>query len=292
MTQPLLLTKHHGLGNDFLVALESAAPLDGDDARTLCHRREGIGADGLIVAHPTSGDASTAPGGATTDVAAAAGHEHRWTMVLWNADGGRAEISGNGIRCLGQAIARRLKLDRAEPHRLIIDTDAGPRTLELRPALDGPADELWVRVGMGPAVDGPAPSDRWASVGVEPLDQAGVDIGNPHLVAFVPESEPFDMAVVGPAVEADYPDGLNVHLVEVVDRGRLRLKVWERGAGVTQACGSGACAAGWAAHRLDLVDPTVVVSMPGGEATVELHDPDEVRLVGPATYVGEVIVDG
>ena len=288
--QPVSLTKHHGLGNDFLVALEPAAPLGPDHARRWCDRRLGIGADGLIVSEPIDG----ADG-------------HRWSMVLWNADGGRAEISGNGIRCLGQAIARRLKLDPAEAHRLVIETDAGARTVDLQADGAGPdgasgraANERSLRVGMGPASEGPPPSDRWSEVGVAPIEQLGVDIGNPHLVALVDAGggsgaadgiDRFDMAEVGPVIEADYPGGLNVHLVEVLDRSRVRLKVWERGAGVTRACGTGACAAGWAAHRLGLVDDVVTVAMPGGDAIVELDDPSEVRLIGPATLVGEVILD-
>jgi diaminopimelate epimerase len=219
--------------------------------------------------------------------------------VLWNADGGRAEISGNGIRCLGQAIIGHLGLDHSTDQRLWIETDAGTRQLTIMARTDSEnaagtetaAGVDMVRVGMGKALPGPDLSDRWPQVGVEVLAQRGVDIGNPHLVAFVDQLGDADMAAIGPVVEADYPSGLNVHLVEVTGPGSLNLRVWERGAGVTQACGSGACAAAWAANADGRVGPRVTVTMPGGSADVELTD-DEVFLIGPAVRVGQVILDG
>lgn len=282
--RPITLTKHHGLGNDFLIAVDPARPLGADEAVAWCDRRLGIGADGLIIATPEQSEG-----------------KRRWRMVLWNADGSRAEISGNGIRCLGQAIAEHLNLDNSVEQQLEIETDAGTRQLQIqaqsaqarsaRADSGRPHSETAVRVGMGKAVPGPDLSERWPQVGVDIVSQQGVDIGNPHLVAFVDSMGDADMAVIGPVIEADYPSGLNVHLVEVTDRNSINLRVWERGAGVTQACGSGACAAAWAAHASGLVDARVSVTMPGGAADVELTD-DEVFLIGPAVRVGEVIIDG
>ncbi len=287
-TQAVSMTKHHGLGNDFLVALEPAVTLESSHAVALCHRRTGLGADGLLIANPSDAADDSAddnPEG-----------RHRWQMVLYNADGGRAEISGNGIRCLGQAIARRLKLDPAETHELIIDTDAGERTLTVHgtpgATTDRFPDEIRVRVGMGTAGAGPGSSEAWSLVDVSVKQQVGVDIGNPHLVALVDSVEGLDMALIGPVIEAGYPDGCNVHLIDIPDTSSIRLKVWERGAGVTEACGSGASAAAWAANRLGFVDDKVTVHMPGGDAEVDLTDPDQVYLIGPATYVAEVIVHG
>ncbi|MEM9563446.1 MAG: diaminopimelate epimerase [Actinomycetota bacterium] len=284
----LRLTKHHGLGNDFLVVIDPWRPVDGDDAVRWCDRRTGVGADGLIQAVPIGGpgrlDAAEPP---TTN----------WRMTLWNSDGGRAEISGNGLRCLAQALAERLGHDGADDLALAIETDAGPReAIVLARSADAVPGEDRVRVGMGKAVDGPGPSDRWGGLGVEVLDQVGVDVGNPHLVGFVDPATPidgFDMAAIGPPVEADHPGGLNVHVVRVVGRRRIEMAIWERGAGVTQACGSGACAAAWAANRAGLVDGAagVEVVMPGGAAIVEVLD-DEVVLTGPAVRVAEVRVDG
>ena len=279
------LTKHHGLGNDFLIAVDparSGAPVPTEaDAVAWCDRHVGVGADGLILAtpEPDAGDSAGQP-------------VRRWRMVLWNADGGRAEISGNGIRCLGQAISDHLGLDRSTDQDLSIITDAGVRSLTIMAASDGEdSASALVRAGMGKAVAGPAPSERWGEVNISPSAQAGVDIGNPHLVAFVDSLGDADMSVIGPVVEADYPSGVNVHLVEVLGTSQVSLRVWERGAGVTQACGSGACAAAWAAHNMDLVSSPVTVDMPGGSAMVELSD-DEIFLIGPAVHVAEVIING
>ncbi|MEM7276122.1 MAG: diaminopimelate epimerase [Actinomycetota bacterium] len=297
----LSLSKHHGLGNDFLIAVDPAWTPGGDEARRWCDRHVGVGADGLLVATPL-GDAPTG------------GPRRHWRMVLWNADGGRAEISGNGIRCLGQAVADTEGLDPSQDQELTIETDAGTRgllvTAQEPPRSTPPsttdvgrtrtASTVQVRAGMGKAVEGPAPSRRWDEVGVPVVDQRGVDLGNPHLVAFVEAASPseavdvvdrFDMAEVGPVVEADYPGGCNVHLVAVAGPDRLALRVWERGAGVTQACGSGACAAAWAANAAGLVGTEVTVDMPGGSAVVTLT-PDEILLTGPAVRVAEVIIDG
>lgn len=276
---PITLTKHHGLGNDFLIAVDPPRPLTGTDAVAWCDRRQGIGADGLIQAEPL-------------------GDPHRWRMSLFNSDGGRAEISGNGLRCLAQALADHLGHHRASDLPLSIETDAGTRDaiVAARPAGAGTTDR--VTVAMGKAVEGPAPSTRFAEIGVEVTTQRGVDLGNPHLVGFVDDLDGLDMATIGPVVEADHPGGLNVHLVRVAGRSRLEMLIWERGAGVTMACGSGACAAAWTATRAGLVqadtesgDGGIEVIMPGGSARVRVVD-DEVVLTGPAVRVGEVRLDG
>lgn len=263
-------TKHHGLGNDFLIAVEPERPLTADDARHWCDRRRGIGADGLISAVRTN-DGPNSDG--------------LWTMILWNSDGSRPEVSGNGLRCLGQALAAHVGA--FEPITFTVATDGGVRTLEVQPA--HPVAQ--VRVDMGPATEVGEISDRWAEVGVEVERQIAIEIGNPHLVALVADAAAHDVTVVGPVVEADYPKGVNVHLIDVVDRSTIRLFVWERGAGYTEACGSGACAAGWAAQQWGLVDAAVDVVMPGGSARIEVAD-DTVFLTGPAAFVGAVVFDG
>ncbi len=289
------LTKHHGLGNDFLIAVDPPRPLAATEAISWCDRRTGLGADGLIIATPLEAiSAHGRDGGGDGD-----GAIRRWQMVLWNADGSRAEISGNGIRCLGQAIAEQQNLDPTTDQELTIDTDAGTRPLTIKAAAPSDADAgsqeadvtAMVRVGMGKAVDGPAPSTRWDEVSVPVSAQRGVDVGNPHLVGFVDDLGDADMAVIGPVIEADYPAGVNVHLVSVVDDTNLQLRVWERGAGVTQACGSGAVAAAWAANAAGLAGEHITVDMPGGSASVELG-PDEIYLIGPAVRVAEVIIGG
>ena len=263
-TATITATKHHGLGNDFLIAVEPERPLTADDARLWCDRRRGIGADGLISATPNS--------------------DGSWQMILWNSDGSRPEVSGNGLRCLGQALAAHVGA--FEPVTFSVATDGGVRTLDVVPG--HPVAE--VRVDMGPATEAGEVSNRWAALGVEVERQIAVDIGNPHVVALVADASIHDVAVVGPAVEADYPDGVNVHLIDVVDASTIRLYVWERGAGYTEACGSGACAAGWAAKKWGLVDAAVDVMMPGGSARIEVAD-DTIFLTGPAAFVGAVMLD-
>lgn len=263
-TATITATKHHGLGNDFLIAVEPPRPLSAADAIRWCDRRRGIGADGLISAVDT-GDGS-------------------WRMILWNSDGSRPEVSGNGLRCLGQALAAHVGA--LEPITFTVVTDGGTRTLDVEPA----RPVAQVSVDMGPASEAGVVSGRWDELGVPVERQIAVEIGNPHLVALVDDVGAHDVTVVGPAVEADYPNGINVHLIEVVDAATIRLDVWERGAGYTEACGSGACAAGWAAHRWGLVDSKVDVVMPGGTARIELAD-DRVLLTGPAEFVGAVVLD-
>lgn len=258
-------TKHHGLGNDFLIVVEPGRVLTADDARLWCDRRRGIGADGLISATPNV--------------------DGSWQMILWNSDGSRPEVSGNGLRCLGQALAAHIET--FEPVTLRVVTDGGVRTLDVEPA----HPVARVRVDMGPATEAGETSNRWSEAGVNIEHQIAIEIGNPHVVALVADASVHDVTVVGPVVEADYPKGVNVHLIDVVDRSTIRLFVWERGAGYTEACGSGACAAGWAAHQWGLVDATVDVVMPGGSARIEVAD-DTVLLTGPAEFVGAVVLDG
>jgi diaminopimelate epimerase len=277
----LQLTKHHGLGNDFLVAVlddaEAAAALASPVlARHSCDRRRGIGADGFIVAAPT--------GEAGVDA----------VMTLFNADGSRAEMSGNGVRCLAQALARHRGTDHAD---LVVATDGGRRTLQVRPHPTDAASVL-VRVGMGPVRPGPVwtPGDA-ARRALSALDPAGpraetADIGNPHLVVAVPDPCRVDVARVGPLLEADFPAGMNVHFIAVrPGRGdALDLTVWERGAGVTEACGTGASAAATVAHRWGLVGPTVTVTMPGGTVEVVVG-PEQTELIGPSTFIARIEVD-
>lgn len=266
------LTKHHGLGNDFLIAIQPSRRLGPDDAVTWCDRRRGLGADGLI--ELTTHDDTATP---------VDGDAHVWSMILWNADGSRAEISGNGMRCVGQALIR--ASDQTDGH-LVVRTDAGLRRLHVHATPDPLTHQ--VRVDMGVAGQGPPPSDRLSELGVEAHRQLGVDMGNPHLVVLVDDPATIDLAAVGPRVEADYPSGINVHFVRVDNPSTITLEVWERGAGLTEACGSGACAAAYAARQWGLTDATVKVSMVGGSAEVEVGD--TIHLTGPATFVADISV--
>ncbi len=276
------LTKHHGLGNDFLVCLVPEGEpieLSGDLARSLCDRRTGIGADGLIYgtgfANVDFGD-----GRMLSDVDR--------IMHLFNSDGSRAEMSGNGIRCLAQAIAAERGTDTCS---LTISTDGGRRQLEVSPG--DSADTVQVRVEMGAAKPGPDhdPARVASALGlsVDGLLTGTADLGNPHLVVMVDDPHAIDVADRGAAIEADFADGCNVHFVRALDRDHLDLVVWERGAGITQACGTGATAAAHAAHGWGLVDKQVKVDMPGGSATVEVAD-DQLWLTGPATHIARIVL--
>jgi len=264
----LRLTKHHGLGNDFLVLLDLDDCLVGPGrpvpdtaalAVRVCDRRRGVGADGLLVAtHGTQG----------SDV----------TMELRNADGTRAEMSGNGIRCLAQAV---WDVD-AGSETLRVSTDAGLRVVR---RIDAPRPGF-VRacVDMGRvSVVGDAP--RFVGGTVEAA--AFVDAGNPHLVLLDAAVDTVPVADDGPRLEAAFPDGINIEWVwPGPGPGEVTLRVWERGAGQTEACGTGSCAAVAALASWGRVGRRAVVHNPGGDVTVELGD--TALLTGPSARIAAV----
>ena len=260
-TGTMRLTKHHGLGNDFLIALADALPSHAPAlAQAVCHRTRGVGADGLIFGLPGDSDAST-----------------NATMVLFNADGSRAEMSGNGIRCLAQALVRRNDCGRGGALR--IGTDAGVRVVSVEPTDD--PDVVQARVDMGPVGAGP---DLESIDYPEALRFATADVGNPHLVIQVADVRAVEISTHG-AVLSRLAGGINVEFISKTAAG-IDLRVWERGVGVTEACGTGACAAAHAAHRWGLVGPVAQVSMPGGDVVVELGT--TAVLIGPAEYIAAV----
>lgn len=275
---PIRLAKLHATGNDFLVwsRLDGspAAPVSAALARALCHRHTGVGADGLIL---------LAPGVDGADA----------TMVLHNADGTVAEMSGNGIRTLAWAAAEAgLGAD-----VLVVDTGGGRRTVEVERGPDGKVGHATVDMGpvtFEPAaipIDAASPFDLDATVHgvVYRGDAAGM--GNPHFVCFVDDVAAARVTQHGPQLETDprFPRHANVEFVAPDGVNALRMRVWERGVGETLSCGTGACAAAAVAHRRDLVGPRVTVRVPGGELTVELGD--TIRLGGPVVHVFDVDVE-
>lgn len=276
MTSRLRLSKHHGLGNDFLVVL--AALQDGDvalpgasDAVRLCDRHRGIGADGLIVArHPGSDGADLA-------------------MELFNADGSVAEISGNGIRCLAQA-----ELDRRGERSgsIVVDTAAGRRQLTAWD--DGDPDALTVRVDMGVvATYDRLPFDESLLPDVA-LHVGAASVGNPHLVIDVGAAaavSEFDIERVGSALDTATTGGINVHVVAVADDA-LVVRHWERGAGMTEACGSGATAAATLMAHWGLAGVRTEVAMPGGSVIVDVPSGEggSAFLEGPTVKVADIEV--
>lgn len=270
------LTKHHGLGNDFLVVLEEVngpVHVDADLVRDLCDRRRGVGADGLIVgALPRPTDVG--PDGESVVA----------VMALWNADGSRAEMSGNGIRCLGQALA--IARDEHQSSYLV-STDGGFRHLDVHD--DAAHRQAIVSVAMGPVGPGPA-----VPTGVEERlgsrRHATADLGNPHLVVLVEDLAAVDLEGEGPWFEHRFPAGINVEFIAPASGAdTIALRVWERGAGATEACGTGAVAAAHSAHAWGLVGEEVRVDMPGGSAEVVLSGPEPV-LIGPTQHVATIEV--
>jgi diaminopimelate epimerase len=260
------LTKHHGLGNDFLVLFDDRA-MSADDfaalAVALCDRRMGVGADGLLVATEAEGYAAK--------------------MTLFNADGSVAEMSGNGIRCFAQAVAMR----RGDLDPQLILTDAGDRVVTLA-ATDDPA-VITAQVEMGEVTGLPEPAG-WSSLGCHPdRPVAHLSMGNPHSVVGVDEVAVVDLVDLGAKVPQ-----VNLEIIEPgPESNAVTMRVHERGAGITSACGTGACAAAFAARSWGLVPPTepdIVVHMDGGTATVALtaDDPARAILTGPATFVASI----
>lgn len=271
------LTKHHGLGNDFVIALEEVnGPLRGDAtmARSMCDRRRGLGADGFIIgARPTAGMVS--PHGRGIDV----------VMHLWNADGSRAEMSGNGIRCLGQALA--LARDDHET-TYGVSTDGGYRELVVHD--DAAHRVATVSVTMGLVADGP-PLPVVVAQRLSENRHATVDLGNPHLVVLVPDLATVDLVGSGAWIESQFDAGINVEFIALgSDPDSLDLLVWERGAGVTEACGTGATAAATLANRWGLVGREVRVNMPGGsaEVIVAATADSEPVLIGPSQHIATI----
>ena len=280
------LFKYHGIGNDFVVLDRRPGGRDIGPAESirLCDRRRGVGADGVLVLLPSPGAAAR--------------------MVVHNADGSIAEMCGNGIRC---AVKYLLDLGHlghpgAAPERppsIDVDTGAGRLRCDVSYGPDGRVSE--VEVSMGPArlrapnLPGPDPFIQRELPGVPGVRGTAVSMGNPHLVLF--DRPPEEAGGLGPKLELHplFPDRTNVELVEIRSPRELRIAVWERGVGLTQACGTGACAAaaaGVVERRLPAGE-WITAHLPGGALQVRVaEDLSEVRMRGPAAFVFEAEVAG
>ena len=278
----ITLAKLHGVGNDFLVVLDPAPGFEAGGpelARRLCDRHRGIGADGLI-----AGRQIEEAGGAVL------------TFRLWNADGSEAEMSGNGIRCLAHEALERGWVPDGEP--FLVTTPAGLREVTITriegTRIEGTRIEgsrntggsAWGSVDMGVVkVQGEA---HRCNVG---QGQLLVDVGNPHLVVLGPDPATVDVAGLGPLLEKTDPAGLNVEFVALgpgVDE--VTMRVWERGVGETEACGTGSCAAAAALHHWGRVGSAVTVHQPGGAAAVELRADGTAVLSGPSERIATCVV--
>ncbi len=256
--------KMHGLGNDFVVldARRGDLAVGIGAARALADRRTGIGCDQLIVLEPPANPAA------------------QLFMRIANPDGSEAEACGNASRCVSWLLGRE-----TGERRVRIETAAG--LLEAEIMADGQ-----IAVDMGPARTG------WREIPLaRPMDTlrldlaqgplaapVGTNIGNPHATFFVDDAEAVDVAAMGPALEHHplFPQRANIGVATVRDPRNIRLRVWERGAGITRACGSGACAAVVAAHRRGLAERRALVALDGGALEICWREDGHVIMTGPA----------
>lgn len=269
----IAFTKMHGLGNDFVVIDRRNAPvdLDADRIRAIADRRRGVGFDQLIFIDQSDDDRANA------------------RLIFYNADGSESAACGNGTRCVAAALMEELGQQTA-----MVETAAGLLAAEVV------ADGI-VAVDMGP------PQLRWPDIPLReqadtlslpielgPLGSpAAVNMGNPHCVFFVDDAETIDLPALGPEIEHHpmFPERTNVEVATVTGPDRIRLRVWERGAGITLACGTGTCATAVAAHRRELTGRKVDVDLDGGTLSVEWReDDDHVVLAGPTalSFTGEL----
>lgn len=260
-------TKMHGLGNDCVIIDARYEPilLSEDRIRLIADRRHGVGCDQLVMLEPAkNGDADV-------------------FLRFYNSDGSESGACGNATRCIASRLMQAQQTDRLTlqtragllsahvDRRGLVAVDMGEAQLDWRDIpLSHDSDTLTLDYSIGP-YSGPA----------------AVGMGNPHCVFFVEDAEAVDLAALGPKVEHDplFPERTNVEFVTVLDRSRIRMRVWERGAGITQACGSGACAVAVAAARRGLAERSVEVILDGGSLFIEWRDDNHVIMSGPVAFV-------
>ena len=255
--------KMHGLGNDFVIvdARDGAAPMDSGRARALANRRSGVGCDQVILLEPS----------AIADL----------RMRIWNADGSESGACGNAARCVTLLEGKKVLIETAGGV-ISGNTTGAAATVDMgQPRFD------WEEIPLAYAVDTAAMPVAWGSL----ANPAAVNVGNPHVVFFVADADAVELERLGPTIENDplFPERVNVNVASVGADG-IRLRVWERGAGLTRACGTGACATAVAALRRKLVAGPVQMRLPGGALTVCWDPGGTIRMEGPATHVfsGEV----
>jgi len=251
--------KMHGLGNDFVIIDARETPFEVTPAlaKAIADRRTGVGCDQLIVLEPA----------VSADL----------RMRIWNSDGGEVQACGNATRCVVQLTGART-----------IESDGGLLTgeelgAEVEVVLETPNFE-WDQIPLAYPVDTAALPMAWG--GLE--SPMAVNVGNPHVVFFVNELDSIPIEDLGPTIENDaaFPERINVNVAQL-GGGGIRLKTWERGAGLTLACGTGACATAIAAIRSKRATSPVTVTMPGGSLAITWEPGQPVRMRGTATHVFE-----
>ncbi len=259
-------TKMHGLGNDYVYVncYEESIEAPALVAKAVSDRHFGIGADGLILIQPSK--------------------KADCRMVMYNADGSRGAMCGNGIRCVGKYVYESGQVQTA---RMNIETDSGIRRLFCR-TRNGKVNLVDVEMGI-PVVE----KREVLEAGGRNFSFTPVNVGNPHAVLFYTDVESLDLTDLGPLLERHerFPDRTNVEFAQVLDAQNIRLRVWERGTGETMACGTGACAACAAAISMGLVKRKVVMHLTGGNLDITWANPGgPMVMTGPAAEVfrGEI----
>jgi diaminopimelate epimerase len=269
--------KMNGLGNDFVVldAREAPIPLDPDQARAIADRRTGIGCDQLITLEPSK----------AADL----------FMRIRNADGGEVDACGNATRCIADLV-----MAETGGTRVTVETNAGIldciRAGERRVTVDiGPPKLEWHEIPIAERMD-----TRVIELQIGPIDApvlhspSVVNVGNPHCFFWVDDVEAHDLSKIGPLLEHHpiFPERANISLAHVTSPTSITLKVWERGAGLTRACGTAACAVVVAAARRKLTGRKVTVTLPGGDLEIEWRESDgHVLMTGPVAYEFDGVLD-
>ena len=255
-------TKMHGLGNDYLYVYGNVPEKIKEVCTQLSDRHFGAGADGMIFISPSN----------TAD----------FSMRIFNADGSEAKMCGNGIRCVGKYVYDKGYTDKT---LLRVETLSGIKTIRLR-LIAGKVGQVSVDMGKAEvSEDITVPLKNGETVSTP------VSVGNPHAVIFTEDAENAAVSVLGPQIEhsAIFPDGVNVEFAEVIGENAIRMRVWERGSGITMACGTGACAVAAAAVRKGLCeyDQTIAVNLDGGTLEIIVSPEYNVTMSGPAVTVYE-----
>lgn len=249
--------KMHGLGNDFVVLdgrVQSVPAVDAALAAALADRHTGIGCDQLIVLEPSE----------AAD----------FRMRIFNADGGEVEACGNATRAVGLLHGAPARIETAGGLVSASPTEGGISVEMGQPRFD------WDSIPLAYAMD-----TLTMPVGWEELENpVAVNVGNPHVIFFVLDCDAIDLARLGPEIEHDplFPQRVNVNVATITARDAIRLRVWERGAGLTRACGTGACATAIGAMRRGLVDRSVTVTLPGGPLRIDWREDGEIVMTGAA----------
>jgi len=249
----------HGLGNDFVVidARMTSVTMTTARAVAIADRHTGIGCDQLIVLEPST----------TADV----------KMRIFNADGSEVEACGNATRCVALLLERPAQI---ETQGGVLQTTPG----DARAAVELPPPTFeWELIPLAMPIDTLNMPVGW-DVLTHPI---AVNVGNPHVIFFVDDADSVALATLGPMIEHDplFPQRVNVNVATLIAPNHLKLRVWERGAGLTRACGTGACATAVAAIRKGIVSSPVRVSLEGGDLEIDWHAGGSIHMSGPATHV-------